>query len=132
MAESDSGAGLTPTGGFFGFLPFVVSSTQKNQGEVGDTVTAYGASLGLSNVDVNGNQSHNIFEGTSGLNVVDLDSSGSIVSLAGRGTVTPVGFGSAPEPSSLFLFGIGCLAIVGRAFRRYRISFRNHPIKSIT
>jgi hypothetical protein len=102
MAESNSGAGLTPNGGFFGYLPFVISSAQKNQDETSITVTAFGASIGLSNADVNGNASHNIFTATSGLNVVDLDSSGSILSLAGRGQVTDGGVGAVPEPSSLF------------------------------
>ena len=84
MAESNGGAGLTPNGGFFLFMPAVVSSTQLNQGEAGFTVTAFGAALGLANSDINGNASHNIFNGTYGLNVVDLDPLGHIMSLAGR------------------------------------------------
>src|SRR5579864_3617046 len=48
MAESDSGAHLTPSGGQFGFLPFIVTSTQLDQGESGFTVTPFGASLGLT------------------------------------------------------------------------------------
>jgi hypothetical protein len=89
MAESNSGAGLTPNGGHYGFLPFVVSSTQFNQAEEGNTVTPFGASLGLTNGDVNGNFSHNIFLGTEGLGVVDVDSEGNILSLAGRGIIDP-------------------------------------------
>jgi hypothetical protein len=115
MAESDSGAGLTPDGGFFGYLPFVVSSAQKNQSEVGDTVTAFGAGLGLSISDVNGNASHNIFTTASGLNVVDFDSSGAIVSLAGRGQVTVNGL--TPEPSSVSLLAAGVMLL---AFGRKR------------
>jgi RHS repeat-associated protein len=96
MAESDSGAQLTPGGGQFQFLPFVVSSTPANQGEGGDTVTAFGTALGLTNTDVNGNFSHNIFNGSFGLNIVDQDGQGRILSLAGRGQVT--GTGVVPVP----------------------------------
>ena len=73
MAESNSRGQLTPNGGHFGFLPFVVSSTQFNQSEVGTTVTPFGASLGLTNADVSSAFSHNIFTATSGLTVVDRD-----------------------------------------------------------
>jgi hypothetical protein len=113
MAESNSGAGLTPNGGFFGYLPFVISSAQKNQEETGITVTPFGVSIGLSNADVNGNASHNVFAAGSGLNVVDLDSSGSILSLAGRGQVTDGGVGAVREPSSLYLFAAGLFAFYG-------------------
>ena len=113
MAESDSGAGLTPSGGFFGYLPFVISSEQKNQDETGDTVTPFGTSIGLSNTDINGNASHNIFTATSGLNIVDLDSSGAILSLAGRGKVTGGGASVVPEPDDIFLFTLGLLALLG-------------------
>ncbi len=89
LAESNSGAHLTPNGRHFGFLPFVVSSTQFNQAEVGNVVTPFGASLGLVNADVNGNASHNIFTATSGLSIVDFDPQGNILSLAGRGVIDP-------------------------------------------
>src|SRR5262249_22203613 len=46
MAESGPPSGLASTG-FFGFLPFVVSSNTLNQSEVGNVVTAFGTSLGL-------------------------------------------------------------------------------------
>jgi PEP-CTERM motif-containing protein len=110
MAESDSGAGLTPNGGFFGYLPFVVSSAQKNQNEVGNTLTPFGAGLGLTAGDVNGNASHNIFTGTGGLDVVDFDSSGQILTIAGRGQVTD--HGVVPEPSSVILIGTALLALL--------------------
>jgi hypothetical protein len=106
MAEGNSGAGLTPDGGYFGFLPFVVSSTAFNSAETGVTVTSYGASLGLTNSDVSSNYSHNIFTNTGGLNVVDTYPSGSILTLAGRGIVDP-GTGIVPAPPSLLLMMLG-------------------------
>ena len=108
MAESNNGAGLTPGGGQFGYLPFVVSSTPANQVETGFTVTTFGASLGLTNADVNGNASHNVFDGRFGLNVVDFDAQGRIMSLAGRGRIDP-GTGIVPEPFALTLFALGLL-----------------------
>ncbi|HEY6991904.1 MAG TPA: hypothetical protein VH369_26160 [Bryobacteraceae bacterium] len=112
MAESDLGAGLTPGGGLFGYLPFVIASAQKDQNETGDTVTSFGASIGLSSTDLNGNASHNIFTATSGLNIVDLDSSGAILSLAGRGKVTDGGVSVVPEPADIFLFATGLFALL--------------------
>ena len=112
MARSDSGAGLTPQGGFFGYLPFIVTSAQLNQGESGFTVTPFGMSLGLTVNDVNGNASHNIFTATGGLDVVDRDASGHIMSLATRSEITSGGV--TPEPGTVVLlatglFGLGLL-----------------------
>jgi hypothetical protein len=90
MAQSNNGAGLTPGGGWFAFIPSVVASVSNDQSEVGFTVTPFGVSLGLTNADVNGNASHNIFTSTGGLTAVDLDASGNIMSLAGREQVIPV------------------------------------------
>ena len=84
MAESNNGAHLTPAGGRFAFLPFVTTSTPIDQSEVGNTVTAFGTSLGLANSDVNGNASHCVFNGLFGLNLVDIDASQRNLSLAGR------------------------------------------------
>ena len=120
LAESNGGARLTPNGGHFGFLPFVVSSTAFNRFETGNAVTAFGTSLGLANSDVNGNFSHNIFLDDFGLNVVDFDRFGNILSLAGRGDVDPDGGvtpgpGPAPipEPATVLLFGSGLIGLMG-------------------
>jgi hypothetical protein len=111
MAESNFGAGLTPGGGHFGFLPLVVSTTGLNQSEAGTTVTAFGASLGLTNADVSSNFSHNIFDADFGLGIVDVDSAGQLLSLAGRGIVDP-DFGIAvPEPGTLGLLAAGLLVL---------------------
>ena len=117
MAEGNNGAGLTPNGGWYGFLPFVISSTNLNQGESGYTVTPFGASLGLTNSDVNGNFSHNIFVSAGGMNVVDMDAAGDILSLAVRAQVNEGGV--VPEPSAYACLA-GGLALLALAARRRR------------
>jgi hypothetical protein len=96
FAESDSGARLTPAGGHFDFLPFLVSEVQLNQSEVGFSVTPFGLSLGLTNADVNGNASHNVFLNSGGMEVVNVDAGGRIMSLATRERICP---GGVPEIS---------------------------------
>jgi hypothetical protein len=100
----------------FGYLPFLVTSAQKNENEVGNTLTAFGAGLGLTNADVNGNASHNVFTATGGMNVVDNDSQGQILSLAFFGPIGPGGV--APEPSSLLLAIVGGVVLTPFLLRR--------------
>jgi hypothetical protein len=85
LAESNGGSHLTPAGGHYDFLPFLASETPIDQVEAGNTVTPFGASMGLVASDVNGNVSHNIFTAAGGFQVVDTDSQGRILSLAIRG-----------------------------------------------
>ena len=110
MAESDSGAGLTPNGGLFGYLPFVASGVPLNQSESGFVTTAFGQSLGLTDSDVNGNASHNVFTAFDGLSVVDRDSAGRVMSVAGRIQVVP-------EPAPFAALGLGALALLRRRSR---------------
>lgn len=114
MAESNNGGGITPGGGQFGYLPFVTSSTPADQSESGVTLTAFGTSLGLVAGDVNSNFSHNVFDDDFGLNVVDLDSQGRILSLAARGTVTTGGVVPAPGAAALAVIGMSMIGWVRR------------------
>ncbi len=95
----------------FGFLPFLVSSTDFQQPEVSNTVTAFGATLGLANADVNGNFSHNYFASTGGMTPVDLFNGNAAfpLTLAHRGTIGPTG---VPEPGTFLLLAmtLGALA----------------------
>ncbi len=116
MSESDLGAGLTPDGGQYGFLPFLVSSAALNEGEVGNTLTPFGLGLGLLNTDINGNASHAYFTATGGMNVVDVDPNAHILSLATRSAVTSGGV--VPEPKTLALLGLGLLGLVALRARK--------------
>lgn len=116
MSETIPAVGGLASSGFFGFLPFIVSTSPVSEAESGNTLTPFGTGLGLVNTDINGNFSHNVFTTTGGLNIVDTDPGKEILSLAGRGKVTVTGI--VPEPSSIFLLGS---ALLGAAFARRRL-----------
>jgi len=89
MAESNSGARLTPDGGHFDFLPFDVTSTSGTRLEEGVDVWPFGEKLGLTTDDTNKNHSHNVFGDsfvgdTFGLEIVDVGRMG-ILSVASHG-----------------------------------------------
>ena len=86
MAQTGGGHGLTPRGGYFQFLPQVIASIPTGQIEDGYTLTPYGASLGLTSEDINGNFSHLTFDvqGNFNYSAVDRDSQGRIISLTSR------------------------------------------------
>jgi PEP-CTERM motif len=114
-AEAESNTvgliGATPR---FGFLPFLVSSTDFNAAELTNSVTPFGAAAPflLTNADVNGNFSHNFFASTGGMNPVDLFNGNPAqpLTLAFSGQLTPGGV--VPEPSSLALAVLGLLGLV--------------------
>jgi streptogramin lyase len=87
LAESGQ-EGAHTTSHQYGFLPFVPSAIPVGQSESGATVTPFGQSLGLVASDVNGNVSHNVFLNDAGMQVVDRDPAGEILSLAYRGRLT--------------------------------------------
>lgn len=92
----------------FAFLPVTVTSIGAN---APFHVTGYGASLGLTDADMN-DPTHNSFGVVGGLNIVDTDAVGHATTLAGIVSVDGGGFHPAPAPASLALalLGLGLLA----------------------
>ena len=118
-AECDTGGACNtsnmtdPHGAMYGYLPVTVSSVPP---VLPFSVTAFGASLGLTDSDVN-DPTHNSFGLIGGLTPVDLDSGNPqhATTLAGNVNVSDGGFTpvDVPEPMTLALFGTGLLALFG-------------------
>lgn len=116
-AEGESNAtGQIGATARFGFLPFLVSSTDFQSPESANTVTAFGTGLGLLAADVNGNFSHNFFASTGGLSAVDLFNGNADIplTLAFRGQIGVTGVVPEPETYALVLAALGVLGAVAR------------------
>jgi hypothetical protein len=109
-AEGSEGANLAPAGGYFNWIPIAAASATSAAPPY--SVTAFGATLGLTNGDVS-SPSHSHFESDGGLDVVSRDNLGRIMTLADVTTITDGGFG-APEPGSLALVSLALLIAGGR------------------
>ncbi len=122
FALAEDGQHTPPTSGpapaLFGFLPFLATSSPLSEAESGNTLTPFGTSLGLTTSDINGNFSHNIFTSTGGMNVVDLDAGGEILSLAIRGDISTGGVTGVPDSGSLCLTWSLALAVIGVYHRK--------------
>ncbi len=113
FAESNATGmiGATPR---FGFLPFLVVSSDFQAAETANTVTAFGASLGLTDTDVNGNFSHNYFSSNGGMTPVDLFNGDPAfpLSLAFRGRFSTTGVPDTGASCALLGLALVLLATV--------------------
>ncbi|WP_293901244.1 PEPxxWA-CTERM sorting domain-containing protein [Phenylobacterium sp.] len=116
VAGCDNAGNVTSAANLFAYLPITVVSVGT---AAPYKVTPYGASLGLTNADVDDCCTHNSFSETGGLNVVDTDQNGIATTLAGVVKVGGGGFMNVPEPAAwtLMLVGFGG---VGALLRRRR------------
>ncbi|MEZ5402121.1 MAG: PEP-CTERM sorting domain-containing protein [Bryobacteraceae bacterium] len=123
FAQSDE-KGLLSATPRYQFLPFLVSSVNFQTPEVANTVTPFGASLGILDSDVNGNFSHAFFSDRGGMMPVDLYNGDPTrpLSLAFRGTLTPGGVQNpdVPEPSTISLVAAAAIVFVLRRKTRNR------------
>lgn len=112
----DNGTNITSGTKLFGYLPITVKSVGTTAPYI---VTPYGASLGLTNADVDDCCTHNSFGAIGGLNVVDFDQTGIATTLAGNVFIGPGGLG-APEPAvwAMMLAGFGMIGATLRGARR--------------
>ncbi len=120
VAWAESGSQASDIGvnspDLFGFLPFLVAGATLNQSEVGFTVTPFGAGLGITAAMVNGQVSHNIFTETGGMEVVDFDANGNIMSLAFDGPISREGvilidIKPGSDPNSINPNGTGMIPV---------------------
>ena len=90
-----------------GFLPELIGSTVSNVPESGFSVTPFGASLGLTNADVNGagNFAHTIMNSAGPYAVVDTDADGAIRTVAGKGPFCVGGSLTLTPPSQTVTVG---------------------------
>jgi hypothetical protein len=95
------GPGLSVTRDQMKYLPFVVTQVAHDEVGTANTVTAFGASLGLTNTDINGNFQHTYYLPVTGMDVVDRDSGGHPLTLATRQRISTGGVCnySAPPPT---------------------------------
>lgn len=112
FAESNA-TGMIGTTPRFNFLPFLVSSLDFQSPETGNTVSALGASMGLTNSDVNGNFSHNFFTNTGGMSAVDYfnGDTSKPLTLAFSGKINDEGVVGVPEPFGVFVVGMAIVLI---------------------
>ena len=96
MALSEGGGHGNTSHDRFAFLPFNIAPQPDNQDEFLFELTPDGEGLGLSAFDVNFNASHDIFQSSGGLKIIDTDSAGNIISLAQRGLL--IGLASINNP----------------------------------
>jgi hypothetical protein len=101
----------------FGFLPVSVTSVAT---AAPYKVTAFGASLGLTDADVSDCCTHNSFGTIAGLTIVDTDNNDVPTTLAGDVRIGDDGFVPiVPAPATLVLLAIG---VVAAGLSRRRIS----------